>query len=47
MRISLEGEPPKVRRRLRLCRRLRFQELLVDDDGVYVRDDDVFYRFAE
>jgi len=26
---------------------LRFQELLVDDDGVYVRDDDFFYRFGK
>jgi hypothetical protein len=24
---------------------LRFHELLVDDDGVYIRDDDFFYRF--
>jgi hypothetical protein len=26
---------------------LRFQELLVDDDGVYIRDDDTFYRFGK
>lgn len=26
---------------------IRFEELLVDDDGVYVRDGDVFYRFGE
>jgi hypothetical protein len=26
---------------------LRFQELLVDDDGVYIRNDDTFYRFGK
>jgi hypothetical protein len=26
---------------------LRFQELVVDDDGVYIRDDDGFYRFGK
>ena len=26
---------------------LRFSELLVDDDGVYVRDGDNFYRFGK
>jgi hypothetical protein len=26
---------------------LRFQELLVDEDGVYIRDDDTFYRFGK
>lgn len=26
---------------------VRFQELLVDEDGVYIRDDDTFYRFGK
>jgi hypothetical protein len=47
VRISLDG----VTQTFVDCRGsasdLRFQELLVDDDGVYIRDEDFFYRFSE
>jgi hypothetical protein len=47
VRISLEGETRTYVDCFGSADDIRFQELLVDADGVYVRDGDVFYRFAK
>jgi hypothetical protein len=47
VRISLDGVTKTFVDCVGSAEDLRFQELLVDDDGVYIRDGDTFYRFSE
>jgi hypothetical protein len=47
VRISLDGVTKTFVDCVGSPEDLRFQELLVDDDGVYIRDGDTFYRFSE